>query len=230
MQILKFSTLIIGFISCSCLTKIAPEEKEINIGEAVSKFTVSTEGKDLISYINTKLLTDSSRNLISQLGNYKFSTSIDPANALDNRYNPDAFIYYDYEGLQLKYVFIGGGSFQRNELAAKIAEFKKYVYLDQIIIEPRLYKGTLPKGLNSNSKSSDIEKILGKHNTHFDGGSSTRKVNYTYPEHGLRFVFDQYVPAYTTDDSTMLFITLSDSIKEMKSYPTIYPKYKGSQR
>jgi hypothetical protein len=230
MQILKFSVLIVSFISCSCLTKLPQEEKEINIGEASSKFKVSTEGKDLISYINTKLLSDTSRNLISQLGHYKFSTSIDPANAVDNRYNPDAFIYYDYEGLQLKYVFIGGGSFQRNELPVKITEFKKYVYLDQIIIEPKLYKGTLPKGLKSYSKSSDVEKILGKHNTHFDGGASTTKVNFTYPELGMRFLFNQYAPAYPTDDSTMLYITLSDSIKEMKRYPTIYTKYDNSPR
>ncbi|MBL7913164.1 MAG: hypothetical protein JNJ41_19025 [Bacteroidia bacterium] len=230
MHFLKLSALIVSFISCSCLTKLTSEEKEINIGEPTAKFKLNTEGNDLVSYINTKLLSDSSRNLISQLGRYKFSTSLDPLNAFDNRYNPDAFIYYDYQGLQLKYVFIGGGSFQRNELAAKMAEFKKYVFLDEITIEPKLYKGTLPKGLTCYSTSSEVEKILGKHNPHFDGGGSTSKVNFTYPELGLRFLFDQYAPAYPTDDSTILFITISDSIKEMKSYPTIYPKYGGSQR
>ncbi len=230
MNFIKIFTLIFLFISCSCLNKITPEEKEINIGQPSSKIDLKVDGNSLFSYINTKLLSDTSRNLITQLGKYKFSTSKDPENSEDNRYNPDVFIYYDYEGLQLKYVFKEGGTIDRKDLPSKIEEFKKYVYLDEIIMEPKKYKGSLPKGLNAFSRSSDVENILGKHNTHFDGGGSTRKVNYTYPEYGLRFLFNLYAPAYPTDDSTILFITISDSISEMKRYPTIYPKYNTSQR
>ncbi len=42
----------------------------------------------------------------------------------------------------------------------------------------------------------------------------------------MYFLFDLYSPAYPGDDSTILFITLSDSIEEMKRYPALYPAKK----
>lgn len=208
-----------AIISMSCITSIGEKENELNIGSAGKKFELNTS--DLRSFINTKLLTDSSRNLILQLGKYKFSTSIDAANAFDNRYNPDVFIYYNYNGLQLKYVFKGAGLLKRSELQNNLEEYKKYIYLESIIVEPLIYKKTLPMNISPYAKANDVEKILGKHNTHFDEGSTTRKVNFTYPEHGMRFLFNLY-KSDVLADSTINCITLFDSIQEMKRYPTIY--------
>lgn len=215
--------LLAAVISVSCINTAVMKEAELDIGAPKQKFSLDIS--DLRSYINTKLLTDSSRNLITQLGKYKFSTSIDAANALDNRYNPDVFIYYDYEGLQLKYVFKGAGLLKRNELQSNLEEYKKYIFLESIIIEPGVYKGPLPGKLSPYAKANDVEKALGKHNTHFDEGSTTKRINYTYPEHGLRFLFNFYLSDVMAD-STILYITVSDSIQEMKRYPTIYTHIK----
>ncbi len=81
MYFIKIFTLIFLFISCSCLNKTTNEEKEINIGQPSSKIDLKVDGNSLFSYINTKLLGDTSRNLITQLGKYKFSTSKDPVNS-----------------------------------------------------------------------------------------------------------------------------------------------------
>ncbi len=113
-------------MAISCIEQASFKEPELNIGSTTQKFKLDVTGNGLKSYINVKLLSDTSRDLISQLGKYKFSTSKDPANSEDNKYNPDVFIYYDYEGLQLKYAFEEGGSIERKDLPAKIEEFKKY--------------------------------------------------------------------------------------------------------
>lgn len=208
------------FLSCSFFTTRVAEEKELDIGVPVTKMKLATEGSDLIKYINTKLLTDSSRNLLSQLGSYKFSTSIDAANASDSRYNPDVFIYYDYEGLQLRYVFKGAGLLQRRELQNEIENYKKYIYLEQIIFEAGVYKGRLPYDLSQHFGPLSVEKVIGKHNTFFDGGDPNSRTTFTYPEKGLYITFTNNLK-----DNTIQYITLTDSISEMKRYPTIYPNY-----
>ncbi|MEO6306072.1 MAG: hypothetical protein ABIP51_23190 [Bacteroidia bacterium] len=216
--------VVIALMAISCINTTI-YDREINIGAPKQVFKLNVSGANLQSFINAKLVSDTSRNLIAQLGKYKFSTSADPSNAGDNRYSPDAYIYYDYEGLQLKYIFEGGGSFQREQLQSKIEEFKKYVYLYEIYFEPKVYKGTLPYQLTSASTPCDVEKILGKHNPSFDGGSKTRKINYEYPEHGLYLLFNFYLSDVMVD-STINILTLRDSIKEMKRHPTFYPNIK----
>lgn len=224
MSFIRTIILFIAFcFSISCINTTGIKEAELNIGAPQQKFKMDLS--DLRSYINTKLLTDSSRNLIIQLGKYKFSTSIDAANAVENRYNPDVFIYYDYAGLQLKYVFKGAGLLKRSELQKNLEQYKQYIYLESIIVEPKVYKGSLPNKLSPYAKASDVEITFGKHNSHFDEGGTTRKINYTYPEHGLRFLFNFYL-GDISPDSTIKYLTLSDSVTEMKRYPTIYPHIK----
>jgi len=221
-----FVVALLAFLAISCINQATfKEPAELNIGKATQKFKLDISGNGLRSYLKVKLLSDTSRNLIEQLGKYKFSTSKDPSHSEDNRYNPDAYIYYDYEGLQLKYVFKEGGSIERKDLQAKIEEFKKYVYLDRITFEPKKYKGSMPKNLFNYATIIDVERELGQHNTFFDVGSGTRKVSYEYPHHGMYFLFNLYSPAYAGDDSTILYLSLTDSVEEMKRYPTLYPKY-----
>lgn len=227
MRLLHLISASVFFLSCSCLTKYAPKEGELNIGTAGTAMRLPIEGNDLLKYINTKLLTDTSRNLIKQLGDYRFSTSIDAANALDSRYNPDVFIYYDYEGLQLRYVFKGAGMLQRHELQSNLENYRKYIYLDQLIIEPEVYKGSLPYDLSKHFGPLSVERVIGKHNSFFDSVSPSKKISYTYPEKGLFVLFHHY-PGPVIGDSTIQFLTITDSISEMKRYPTIYPKYSQS--
>lgn len=227
MRFLKLFSVTILFLSCSCLAKYVPKEKELNIGDAVTAMRLPIEGNNLLKYLHTKLLTDTSRNLIKQLGSYRFSTSIDKANALDNRYNPDVYIYYDYEGLQLRYAFKGAGMLERHELQSNLETYKKYIYLDQLIIEPKVYKGSLPYDLSKHFGPLSVERVIGKHNSFFDSVSPTKKISYTYPEKGLFILFHHY-PGSVIGDSTIQFITLTDSISEMQRYPTIYPKYSKS--
>jgi len=208
--------------SCSFFIRSVPVEKELNIGQSAVKMKLSLEGNDLMNYLNTKLLTDSSRNLISQLGNYKFSTSIDAKNAEDYRYSPNVYIFYDFDGLQLRYIFSGAGMVQRAELQNEIENYKKYVYLDQITIEPEVYKRSLPYDLSYHFGPLSVEKVIGKHNTFFDSGDHNSRTTFTYPEKGLFIAF-----ANNLSDSCIQYITLSDSVCEMKRYPTIFPKYAG---
>ncbi len=208
------------FLSCSFFTTRVAEEKELHIGVPATTLKLATEGSDLIKYINTRLLTDSSRNLLSQLGSYKFSTSIDASNAIDSRYNPDVFIYYDYEGLQLRYVFKGAGLLQRSELQYELENYKKSIYLEQIIFEAEAYKGRLPYDLSKHFGPLSVEKVIGKHNSFFDSGDPNSRTTFTYPEKGLFITFTNNL-----SNNTIQYITLSDSISEMKRYPTIYSNY-----
>jgi hypothetical protein len=220
MRLFAYISAIILFISCSGQTKDVPQEKELSIGVASTTLKLLIEGNDLLKYINTKLLTDSSRNLIAQLGSYKFSTSIDAMNAEDSRYSPDVYMYYDYEGLQLRYVFKGAGMLQREELQNELENYSKHIYLEQMTIEPQVYKGSLPYGLSKHFGPLSVEKVIGKHNTFFGSGDPNSRISYTYPEKGLFIVFDN-----SLSDNTIQYITLTDSVTEMKRYPTIYPMY-----
>jgi hypothetical protein len=216
-KIFFFIITIIVISSCKEEVKIP----ELNIGVPQKNIELDISGNNLPSFINAKLLSDTSRNLIKQLGEYKFSTSIDPANSEDNRYNPDVHIFYEYEGIELKYVGKGAGLVKREELQSTIEEYSKSFYLDEIFIEPKSFKGSLPKGLTVNSTPEKVEKILGKHNPFFDG-SNTEKLSYRYPEHGLFIVFNSY-PGSVSSDSSIAMITIMDPIKEMERYPTLYP-------
>ncbi len=120
----KWLFVISAILAISCIEQESFKEPELNIGTATQKIKLDLSGNGLKSYIKVKLLSDTSRNLISQLGKYKFSTSKDPANSEDNRYNPDVFIYYDYEGLELKYVFKEGGSIERKIYRKKYRSLK----------------------------------------------------------------------------------------------------------
>jgi hypothetical protein len=207
-------------LAISCSTKT--EEKGLNIGIPVQKIQLDLSGDQLVSYIHTKLLSDTSRNLIAQLGSYTFSTSVDPVNSYDNRYNPDVILYYEYPGLTLKYTGKGAGMTQRKELQSVLESYPNSFYLDEIILEPKLYKNTLPFKLTKNSGPYEVEQLLGKHNSFFDSGSTTVKLSYTYPEHGL-FVRFNYYPGSLMPDSSILVISLKDPLTEMKRYPTLFP-------
>src|SRR6187402_1045025 len=152
-KILPLIVFLFFFYSCSEPVKEEVKKAELNIGIPQQKNTLTISGDNLLSFINVKLLSDSSRNLINQLGEYKFSTSIDPENAEDSRYNPDVIIYYAYEGIELQYVGKGAGQINRKDLQVTLQDYSKYFYLDRIIIEPKLYKGDLPYGIKSNSKA-----------------------------------------------------------------------------
>src|SRR3989344_1066375 len=149
----------LALFSCGGSKKEESIPDELNIGPAGKKFDLELSGNKLQSFINIKLLSDSSRNLISQLGAYKFSTSIDAENRGYNINNPDAIIYYEYEGITLKYIFKGAGHYindktgyveqpNREQLQKTLDEFKN-AYLEEILIEPKQYKGNLPFTLKS---------------------------------------------------------------------------------
>ncbi|MDP2387204.1 MAG: hypothetical protein Q8M29_12580 [Bacteroidota bacterium] len=206
--------IILTLYACGGPKKQEYKQSELNIGSASKKIELDLLGNNLRSFINIKLLSDSSRNLISQLGAYKFSTSIDPENQDDNRNNPDAIIYYEYEGITLKYIFKGAGHYidhktgyveqpNREQLQKTLNEFKN-AYLEEILIEPRLYKGNLPFTLSSSSKPNDVIKVFGKQDSLFN--STSEKIRYKYPEKGVSFVFDY--------DSTMSYISLSDTLRK----------------
>lgn len=200
------------------------KQDELNIGSPAQKLKLNTSGNALHSFIHCKLLSDSSRNLIAQLGTYKFSTSIDPENIDDNLNNPDVFIYYDYPGLQLKYVFKGAGILARDSLQSNLVTYQKHIYLEEIIIEPANYKGALPYSLTSSSTPADVEKRFGKYNTFFGTPSSNTRMSFKYPEHGVYMLFDCFGDSY--DHGSIVSLSLKDSIEEMRSYPTIYPEVK----
>jgi hypothetical protein len=221
MRALGSLVISIFFMSCSFFTKYVPEEKELDIGRPSSNISLALGGNDLVTYVNTKLLTDSSRNLIKQLGPYKFSTSIDAVNAEDSRNSPDVYFYYDYEGLQLRYVFKGAGILRRDELQNEIENYKNYIYLEQMTIEPGVYKRSLPYDLSHHFGPLSVEKVIGKHNVFFENSDPNRRT-FTYPEKGLFIVFNNAL-----SDSSIRFITLSDSVTEMKRYPTIYTNYQS---
>ncbi len=220
---LLFLILAIGLL-ISCGEEVVKYE-ELKIGAPTQIINLNVQGSNLPSFINTKLLSDTSRNLLIQLGEYKFSTSIDSENSYDNRYNPDVNIFYTYEGLELKYTGKGAGLVQREALQATLEDFPQSFYLEEIYIEPQKYKGTLPKGITAKSTPSEIEKLLGKHNTFFDSGGNTERVRFKYPEYGLSVLFNHY-PGSVSSDSSIYMITIVDPVKEMKRYPTLYPNIK----
>lgn len=208
------SVLLITLTLCACggSKKQESKQSELNIGIATKKIELDLSGNKLQSFINVKLLSDSSRNLISQLGAYKFSTSIDPEERDNNINNPDAIIYYEYEGITLKYIFKGAGHYidaktgyveqpTREQLQKTLDEFKN-AYLEEILIEPKLYKGNLPFTLNSTSKANDVIKVFGKQDSLYN--SASEKIRYKYPEKGVSFVFNY--------DSTITYITLCDTL------------------
>jgi len=206
--------LIFTLYACGGSNNQESKTAELTIGAVGKKFELDLSGNNLQSFINIELMSDSSRNLISQLGTYKFSTSIDLENQDDNRNNPDAVIYYEYEGITLKYVFKGAGMYidslgyvgqpNREQLQKTMNEAVKGPILEEIIIEPKLYKGALPFTLNSASKANDVIKVFGKQDSLFN--SSSEKIRYKYPEKGVSFVFGY--------DSTITYIALSDMLKK----------------
>lgn len=189
-------------------------EPELSIGKATISFKFPLDGKDYPFFINVRLQNDSSRNLISQLGAYKFSTSIDPENREDYINTPDALIYYEYEGLTLKYNFKGAGKYidsngyvgqpDRKQLQKTMDEVKMGPYLEEITFEPKKFKGNLPLNLTRSSKMIDVIKILGNEDSMYYNPSD--KLRFSYPDKGLSFLF-----AY---DSTITFITLTDTLKK----------------
>ncbi|HEY1038364.1 MAG TPA: hypothetical protein VGF30_03120 [Bacteroidia bacterium] len=211
-------SILTGLLLLACgnhAKKVSDETgQELDIGKATASFKLSLDGKDFASFINLKLQSDSSRNLITQLGPYKFSTSIDPENREDYINTPDALIYYEYEGLTLKYNFKGAGKYidssgyvnqpNRTQLQKTMDEVKMGPCLEEITFEPKKFKGNMPLNLTGSSKMNDVIKILGNEDSMYYSPSD--KLRFSYPDKGLSFLF-----AY---DSTITFITLSDTLKK----------------
>lgn len=214
--------ICITMVSCGFLK--TPSSNEPDLGLPKNKFVVNIEGDNLYKVLNLPITNDTIINLISQLGKHKYSTSRD-------EYFPYAttgmYLYYEFEnGLSLYFNGPDAGSNEKQKVMTLIKEYPTGYRLEKINIENGVYKGTLPKGLLNSDDALRVEEKLGKHNEHFKSNNDqSSRVEYIYPNHGLDIRFSFY-PDGVSVDSTIQLISITDSITEMKRFPTIYPQYK----
>ena len=219
MKIIITATFLLCFISCSFLSS---KKKTFDIGPPNKTFDLDISGDHLYDCINLSITSDSCKNLIRQLGEYKFSTSRD-------EYFPYAttgmLLYYEFEGVRLVFDGPDAGSNDPEKIKDLIKTYPNGFRIQEIDIEPALFKGALPKTITQNDSPWIVEKKLGKYNTHFGSNiDRSEKVSFTYPNHGLVVKFNFYPEEFNADSSIHL-VVITDSITEMKRWPTIFPAY-----
>jgi hypothetical protein len=220
----KFFLIICLFTSCGFFK--TPPSNEPDLGTPSKQFDVNIQGNEIYTMLNLPITNDTIKNLIIQLGKHSYSTSRD-------QYNPYArtgmYLYYEFEGIRLSFNGPDAGTNKKEEVEKLIREYRMDPYfLEQITIEPAKYKGILPMGIKSTDGPIQIEEKLGLHDEHFQSNNDvSRRVEYIYPNHGLDIRFN-FFPGDLNPDSTMYLLIVTDSVAEMKRYPTKFPKYQDN--
>lgn len=209
-------------VSCGFL-KTKPSN-EPDMGSPKHKFEVNIDGDNLYKIINMPISNDTMINLFSQMGKHKYSNSRDD-------YFPYATtamsLYYEFEnGISLSFSGPDAGS---NDKQAVMDMMKKYptgFRLEQISIDNKVYRGKLPKGILNTDSPILVEEKVGKYNEFFKSNvDQTERVEYFYPHLGLDIRFN-FFPGEFSPDSSIQMIIITDSITEMKRFPTIYTRFK----
>lgn len=202
--------LLLTLSSCLFGGKKKEKNAELNIGEPSKTFTVNVDGDNLYRLINLPLASDSMKNALQQLGNYKFTTSMD-------EYYPypttAAYVNYDFGGLYIS-VRGAGMNIQRSELQKTYNEYTSSFRTESIVVYPADYKKPLPYQLKHTDTPSMVETKVGMHDDFFHTPSET-DYRFFYPNKGLEIKFHCGL-----SDTTITQITLTDSITEKQRFPT----------
>ena len=205
-------SLITYLMLSSCLFGGKKKDKnaELKIGEPSKAFTINLDGNNLYSLINLPLASDSMKNAIKQLGNFRFKTSMD-------EYYPypttAEYLYYDFGAINIS-VRGAGMNIKRNELQKTYDEYTSSFRTESVVIYPEDYKKPLPYQLKYTDNPSVVEKKVGMHDDFFHRPSET-DYRFFYPNKGLEIKF-----YCGLSDTNITQITLTDSITEMQRFPT----------
>ncbi len=214
-----YLVILITFFISSCGFLKTPPSNEPDLGEATKKFEVNIQGDELYKLIGLSLTSDTVKNLFNQLGHHGYSTSRD-------FYYPYAttgmYLYYEFGDLRFSFNGPDAGSNEKSKVENLIKKYPDGYRLEQIEIRTPSYKGTLPKGINDSLYPNEVEKILGKYDEHFGRLDPTQRIKYFYPNHGLTILFNT-TPVDIHPDSSIFRIWITDSITEMKRFPTKFP-------
>lgn len=216
--------VFIALILASCNFLKSPPSNEPDLGSPNKKFEVNLDGDNLYKIINLSITNDTIINLISQLGKHKYSTSRDD-------YFPYATtamnLDYEFEnGISISFTGPDAGTNEKQKVMDMIKKYPNGFRVERVDVETNIYKGSLPKGILHTDGPVQVEKKIGKHSEHFKSNiDQSERVEYIYPHHGLDIRFNFY-PGDLSPDSTIQLLIITDSITEMKRFPTIYPQYK----
>ncbi|MBK6834472.1 MAG: hypothetical protein IPG89_09435 [Bacteroidetes bacterium] len=182
----------------------------LNIGEPSKAFAVNIDGDNLYSLIGLPLASDSMKNVIKQLGDFKFTTSMDEYYPY-----PTTAAYLNYEFGSMYICVRGAGmNIERSELQKTYDEYTSSFKTESIVIYPEDYKKPLPYNLKYTDTPSMVEKKVGLHDNFFHTPRET-DYKFFYPNKGLEIKF-----YCGLSDTTITQITLTDSITEMQRFPT----------